>query len=105
VEGLPLLVQTDYHALRYLNTQPHLSRRMARWAELLQQYDITIRYKSGKTNTLADLLSRDIESAQLSVLHMSSDLYEFIYWPLYVPQALEQGLHSVPEDATSWRGS
>jgi hypothetical protein len=66
--------------------------------ELLQQYDITIRYKSDKTNNLADLLSGDIASAQLSVLHLSGDLSDFSNWPLYVPQALEQGLDSVSED-------
>jgi hypothetical protein len=49
---------TDHKSLTWLNMQPHLSRRQARWIELLQEYDIEIEYIPGKWNSVADILSR-----------------------------------------------
>jgi RNase H-like domain found in reverse transcriptase len=52
------VIRTDHHPLRYLNSQPHLSKRQARWLDALPEYDYEIKYLSGKWNVLADALSR-----------------------------------------------
>lgn len=51
-------VWTDHHALRYFQTQRNLSRRQARWSELLCNFDFEIKYKPGSTNHVADAQSR-----------------------------------------------
>jgi hypothetical protein len=56
--GVRFKIQTDHESLRYLSTQPHLSRRQCRWMELLQEYDFDIEYVKGKENVVADALSR-----------------------------------------------
>jgi hypothetical protein len=52
------VVRTDHHPLRYLQTQPHLSKRQVRWLDALAEYDYTIKYLAGKWNVVADALSR-----------------------------------------------
>ena len=56
--GLKFKIETDHQSLRYLSTQPNLSRRQCRWMELLQEYDFEIEYVKGKENVVADALSR-----------------------------------------------
>ena len=56
--GATFEVVTDHCPNTYLQTQPSLSRRQARWAEFLQRFGFTWTYKPGKTN-IADPLSRD----------------------------------------------
>ena len=56
--GVKFKLQTDHESLRYLPTQPHLSRRQCRWVELLQEFDFDIEYVKGKENVVADALSR-----------------------------------------------
>jgi hypothetical protein len=58
LEGQEFDVITDHQSLRYLQTQDKLNRRQARWVELLQAYHFNILYKPGKTNVVADALSR-----------------------------------------------
>ncbi|KAJ3568702.1 hypothetical protein NP233_g5537 [Leucocoprinus birnbaumii] len=56
--GIPFTVLTDHRTLECFQTQKHLSRRQARWMELLQQYDFEIVYVKGEDNAVADALSR-----------------------------------------------
>ena len=58
LEGNEFTVITDNNALTTIQTRKVLSRRQMRWLELMQNFDFTIEYKSGKTNTVADALSR-----------------------------------------------
>ena len=48
---------TDNQAVVYLRSKPHLSKRDARWAEFLAEFNFSIRHIPGKENT-ADSLSR-----------------------------------------------
>jgi hypothetical protein len=58
LDGQHFLIHTDHHSIRYLDTQPSLSKRQARWMETLAEFDYTIEYKPGNTNSVADALSR-----------------------------------------------
>ena len=58
LNGTLTTIITDHHSLRFFPTQRHLSPRQTRWMEFIQQFNLNIIYKPGKTNTVADALSR-----------------------------------------------
>jgi hypothetical protein len=64
-----LTVVTDHNPLTYLQTQPTLSRRLARWELELRDFNFTWEYQAGRTN-MADPLSRSPHLATLSVCSM-----------------------------------
>ena len=74
VEGSSCVVRTDHASLKYVLSQKNLSRRMARWVEQLQTFDIKIEYRPGRENVVADFLSR----ADLFILEETD-------WPSLVP--------------------
>jgi hypothetical protein len=45
-------IETDRESLKYLTTQPNLSRRQCRWVERLQQFDFgqSMQHVKGKKN-------------------------------------------------------
>lgn len=51
-------VRTDHHNLTFFTTTKKLTRRQARWAETLSQYDFRIVQCKGTENAVADALSR-----------------------------------------------
>ncbi|KAF1336745.1 Pol protein, partial [Globisporangium splendens] len=51
-------IYTDHASLRTAVKTPHLSQRMARWFSFFAEYNFIVHYKPGKTNILADALSR-----------------------------------------------
>ena len=55
-----ITVITDRKSMVHLQTQPKLSERQVRWNEFLAEFgnELTIEYQSGKTNVVADALSR-----------------------------------------------
>lgn len=58
LEGRRFVIVTDHNSLKYIQVQPSLSKRQAGWLDLLQEFDFTVEYKPGKTNAVADALSR-----------------------------------------------
>ncbi|GJP47147.1 hypothetical protein CLOM_g6374 [Closterium sp. NIES-68] len=71
LEGRRTTVYTDHCSLKYLKTQPNLSRRQVRWIDFLEthfHYDIV--YKPGHKNK-ADALSRPAHVAAIQVEGMN----------------------------------
>ena len=68
MEGQQFTIITDHASLEYIKSQHTLSRRQARWLETLQSVTYEVKYKSGKTNVVADALSRIPNINSISVL-------------------------------------
>ena len=68
--GTHFEVYTDHKTLKYIETQKDLSRRQARWAEFLSQYDYTLNYLKGEDNTVADALSRYPDAEEMTTTAM-----------------------------------
>ena len=58
LKGQPVVIITDHKSLEYFATQPHLNERQTRWMGELAEYDYTIVHRPGKSNVVADALSR-----------------------------------------------
>ena len=52
------LIRSDHENLKYFKSPQKISVCQARWHMFLQDYDFELVYFSGKSNTIADLLSR-----------------------------------------------
>ena len=55
--GHKFVVTTDHQSLKRFCDQPHLVGHKGRWAELMQDFDFSIRYCKGSMNTIADAIS------------------------------------------------
>jgi ribonuclease HI len=51
-------IYTDHKSLKYIFTQVDLNMHQRRWLELIKDYDHEVHYHPGKTNVVADALSR-----------------------------------------------
>ena len=52
-------VLTDHSACTSLLNTAKPSAKLARWAMIVQEFDLTIKHRSGKSNSKADALSRN----------------------------------------------
>ena len=72
LDGSHFIVYTDHATLRHFPTQPKLTRRQARWMELLQEYDFDFKYKRGADNIVSDALSRRPDHQEPRPLSLNS---------------------------------
>ena len=70
--GSKFKVCTDHHSLQYFKTQPQLSGRQSRWKDVIANYDFDIEYIEGRSNIVADGLSRRADHQHSSQLLMPS---------------------------------
>lgn len=59
--GRSFTLETDHRALKWLHQMKDSNMRIARWYLSLQPFDFTVQYRSGKSNLVADCLSRMYE--------------------------------------------
>ncbi|GAA5987852.1 hypothetical protein JCM11641_003509, partial [Rhodosporidiobolus odoratus] len=56
--GVKFNILTDHDTLKHFQTQATLSKRQARWTEVLADYDYELSYVPGKPHAVADSMSR-----------------------------------------------
>ena len=66
LKGQPFILHSDHESLKHICGQNKLSAKHARWVEFMQSFNFVAKYKTGKTNIVADALSR---RAHLLAIH------------------------------------
>ena len=78
--GRRFTILTDHNPLTSLRGLKDTGGRLTRWLLYLQQFDITIRYRSGRSNTNADVMSRcQISNDATVTLHAGEDDSMFVH--------------------------
>lgn len=58
--SVPVIVYTDHNPLVFLTKMRNSNQRIMRWALIIQEFNLEIRYKKGTDNVIADALSRSV---------------------------------------------
>ena len=69
--GYRIVFHTDQNSLKYLVTKADLSRRIARWVFLLQEFNYEVVVKLGKANSNANYLSQQRGQEAISTIETS----------------------------------
>ena len=74
--GVTFGVFTNHKSFKYLFFQKELNLRQCRWVEFLEDYDCIINYHPGKTNVVADALSRKVQvvGLMIKILHLLEEI-------------------------------
>ncbi|XP_071923188.1 uncharacterized protein [Coffea arabica] len=80
------ILHTDHESFKHIKSQTKLSKRHARWVAFIDSFAFFIKYKVGKTNVVADALSRREAHGgglmgHFGVAKTLSILQEHFYWP------------------------
>ena len=80
LRGKKFVVVTDNWATKYIQTKPNLNHRQMNWLSTLSDYDFDIVHRPGKTNVVADALSRrpDLSVNALTWLKADDDLFKAV---------------------------
>ena len=78
---------TDHKSLKYIFTQKELNLRQRRWLELIKDYDLTIHYKPGRANVVADALSRQVVVPSVATLQSELERMDISFCCMGVAQA------------------
>ncbi|WCJ29454.1 Transposon Tf2-6 polyprotein [Euphorbia peplus] len=91
--GSKFVVKTDNTAVSHFLSQQVLTPKQARWQELLAEFDFVLEYHAGKSNNVADALSRKSEvQEERHVAHLSSSLLV-----TEIRHQIQENLHKDPE--------
>jgi ribonuclease HI len=74
IMGTKCQIYTDHKSLKYILTQKDLNLRQRRWLELIKDYDLEIHYHPGKSNLVADALSRKGHTNMAMVIQFPDEL-------------------------------
>ena len=56
--GMKILIKTDHRPLTFITAGSDANRKLARWWSVMNEFDYEIEYVTGKSNLVADALSR-----------------------------------------------
>jgi hypothetical protein len=78
------VIHSDHESLKHLKGQGKLNKRHAKWVEFLEQFPYVIKHKKGKSNVVADALSR--RHVLLSTLETK------VFYPEHIKKLYENDL-------------
>ena len=81
----------DHQTLQYLNNQDKLNPRHLEWVEFMQSYTFVLKHRSGRSNRVADALSR----RQLLLTIMQVEVVGF--------DELKNLYHEDPDFVEAWK--
>jgi len=76
LKGATFTVWTDHNPLTYILTSAKLDSTGHRWLQQLSNFHFSIKYKPGRHNTDADVLSRMSEECVKTVCHSFNDTFD-----------------------------